>query len=183
MSDLVIGVIMATLIIVHGEKLTSTGEISYSFKQRLDLAYNLSKRYDNSTIIVAGGHTRKKFPTEAYMGEEYLKNKGLSQEIILENKSRSTVENILFIKKHVKENNYNKIIVVSSKKHIPRVKYLYWRLWPSAYKKAEFDGSKDDYPFIAYGIELIKFESEIIDPDESGPVIKFLKKTFRNAQG
>jgi len=166
------------LIIVHGEKSTSGGRMHPAFKSRLDACISIIKEKPVELIIITGGQTRKNVPTEAKLGFEYLKNK-FNTPILLEEKARTTSENIRYSKVLVGHKSLEKIIVISSKKRMFRLKYLYWRLWPEVYSKIRFIKTKDFYSIFFYPLEFFYLIFAIIDPREK-LFARFTKKVFRS---
>ncbi len=84
-------------IIVLGAGLTSDGSVSNTLKYRLDKCIEV---YDNtSPIVVSGGQGDDEIISEASAMKTYLVKNGIPEEnIVEENKSRTTKENFLFSK-------------------------------------------------------------------------------------
>ena len=73
-----------------------------------------------------------------------------------------------------------KIIAITSRKRIFRIRYLYWRLWRDVYPKIVFVGAKDYYPVFYYFAEFFYFLYDLVDPHER-LLVRFVKRIFRNA--
>jgi uncharacterized SAM-binding protein YcdF (DUF218 family) len=169
------------IIIVHGEKPLPSGKIHPEFTNRLILAEKVAKKNKIDLIIITGGKTRKNTRSEAVMGFDYLSNKTQKThaKIILEKDSKTTYENIIFTKKILKNQKIDHAYIISSKKRIFRMKYLYRLSWPKIFKNAEFLGAEDKYPVFFYLTELFYFVLAIFDRKEL-VFARFSKLLFRN---
>lgn len=167
-----------TIIIVHGEKPLRSGKIDPTFARRLEKALDLTRKTPIDTILVTGGKTRKGFPIEAETGALFLTPK-TSLPIIKESRSKNTGENILYAKALLSNKKYDKLIVITSKRRIKRVKYLYSRLFQESYSKIEFVGTKDYYPFYFSALELLYLFIDVFDP--KGTTLEYIgRRLFRN---
>ncbi len=99
---------------------------------RVNQAIKLYKQKKISKILVTGGigyFNKDKINTEADTMKEYLiKNKIPSKDILIENKSRSTKENIIYSFNLLKEKydiSKTTILLISSDYHIKRCKILF----------------------------------------------------------
>ncbi|MBC2856904.1 MAG: YdcF family protein [Cetobacterium sp.] len=109
-------------IIILGAKLNNF-EPSQVLKHRLDTAINYTHKYPNVKIIVSGGKNYNEKISEAEVMRNYLiKNNIKKEQIILENKSTSTYENLKFSFKLIKKNS--RVAVVSNDYHIFRSKLI-----------------------------------------------------------
>ena len=85
-------------LIVLGAKVEE-GHISNSLQMRLDRAYEYSRRNPESVFILSGGKGSDEPATEASVMYEYLKSKGVPErQLVMEERSGSTVENIAYSK-------------------------------------------------------------------------------------
>ena len=92
-------------------------------KERLDFALEYYKKYPQTIFIVSGGKGKDEKISESEAMKEYLIKKYIPEKNILEeNKSTSTLENLKFSKEKIP--NENNIGVVSSDFHLYRTKYL-----------------------------------------------------------
>lgn len=91
---------------------------SYSLKNRLDAAADYYRKNPNAVLVVSGGYGNDEKYSEAYVMAKYLsEEKNIPRsEIILEDKSTSTVENFEYSKKILDEklgNNYRTAYVTN----------------------------------------------------------------------
>lgn len=92
---------------------------SKMLRGRLDAAIKYHKKNPDAYIICTGGQGYNETRTEASAMKEYLINKGISENLIIEeNKSTSTQENIEFSFNIIKNNNYgDNITIVTDNYH------------------------------------------------------------------
>lgn len=94
-----------------------------SLKARLDTALNLYKKCPTTIFITSGGKGKDEEYTESFVMKKYLISKGVpSKNIIEENNSKTTLENLIFSKKIIKDSN--SIGVISNSFHIYRIKFF-----------------------------------------------------------
>ncbi|APQ76905.1 YdcF family protein [Clostridium botulinum] len=94
-------------------------------KWRLDEGLRLYNEGYGKYIIVSGAKGPGENISEAEAMQKYLVQKGLDKKfIILEDKSRNTLENIKFSKKKMEDNNLSSSIIVSNKYHLKRAELL-----------------------------------------------------------
>jgi hypothetical protein len=170
------------IIIVHGEKPLRSGMIHPELIFRLEKALDLTKSESIDLIVITGGQTRKMCASEAAMGYAFIKRQ-TNIPVLLEEKSHTTAENIMFTKALLKEKNIgpiDKLIAISGKKRMRREKYLYRRLWKELFPKITFVPAKDLHPFPYYLAELLYFIFALIDP-RGKTVTHITEKIFRNA--
>ena len=116
------------IIIVLGEKLDNSGNISETLKNRLDKAVEVYQT-GNYNIIVSGGNVQTNtIYSEAYQMKQYLTNT-LSiptSKIITEPNSKNTIENAQYTLEIIKQKGgIDRIVVVSSEFHIKRVEFIF----------------------------------------------------------
>ncbi len=167
------------LIVVHGEKPNKNNTPHREFLKRLEKTVELAGKGIADGIIVSGGTTRKNSESEASFGAAYLRNK-VELPIFTEENSHTTIENIRFIKRMLAHCSPEYLIIVSSKKRMFRLKYLYGRLWPEMHGKIEFVGAPDSYGLFFYFVELTYLMYSIFDINESA-LARLTKKIFRNS--
>ena len=98
-------------------------------KSRLMEGINLFKEGYAGYIIVSGGKGPGEDISEADAMKSFILSKGLKEEnIIVEDKSKTTMENLTFSKEKMKEKNFKSAIVVSNKYHLKRVSLMVKRL-------------------------------------------------------
>ncbi|MGO5072570.1 YdcF family protein [Clostridium sporogenes] len=92
---------------------------------RLDEGLRLYNEGYGKYIIVSGAKGPGENISEAEAMEKYLIQKGVDKNfIILEDKSKNTLENIKFSKKKMEDNNLKSSIIVSNKYHLKRAELL-----------------------------------------------------------
>ncbi|EPY2272530.1 YdcF family protein [Clostridium sporogenes] len=92
---------------------------------RLDEGLRLYNEGYGKYIIVSGSKGPGENISEAEAMEKYLVQKGVDKNfIILEDKSKNTLENIKFSKKKMEDNNLKSSIIVSNKYHLKRAELL-----------------------------------------------------------
>jgi len=165
---------MSKVVVVFGEKSIRSGEMHPAFKERLDRA--VKQKVD--LIVITGGETKRNSDSEAKIGMRYIRGK-TSTKVILEDKAKTTVENILFSKKLLerKKIKVDKVIAISSNKRMFRLRYLYWRLWSEV--DVKFLGARDFYPFMFYLQEILYLIVNLFDPYEK-TIVRLTRKLFRN---
>ena len=92
-------------LIVLGTKVNGNSP-SLALEQRLISAYNYLKENPDTLVIVSGGQGSNEIISEAECMKNWLVNKGInSSQIIMEDKSTSTVENLKYSFKYIREIN------------------------------------------------------------------------------
>lgn len=85
-------------VIVLGAKVED-GRISNSLQMRLDRTYEYSRRNPETVFILSGGKGNDEPASEASMMYQYLRSKGVPErQLVMEERSKSTVENIAYSK-------------------------------------------------------------------------------------
>lgn len=116
----------ADVIIVLGTSPNPDKKPNPILKFRIDKGIELYKKGFGKKIIVTGTKVGKYF--EAEVMKEYCVTQGIPvKDIIEERKAKNTIENALFSAKIMKENNFKSAIVVSSRTHLKRAKFLFSR--------------------------------------------------------
>jgi len=99
------------------------------FKERLEEALKLYKEGYGRYIIISGGKGPGESISEAEAGKRYFLEKGVaSKNILLDNKSFSTYENLLFSKEIMEKNSLKTAIIVSNKFHLKRASVIAKRI-------------------------------------------------------
>ena len=116
-------------IVVLGANITAKGNLSKVAKSRMDKALELFREGRASRIIVTG----KK---EALVMKKYAVSKGVSPECILvENLALDTIGNAFFTrKKFLEPRNWLKIVVVTSRFHVPRTRLVFRKVLGKTYR-------------------------------------------------
>lgn len=110
---------MTNVMIVLGNRLNDDASITSKMKERLELTLKGYKIFSPTKIIVSGGVANKKARiSEAKAMQDYLINNGIpDNQVIMEDNSKSTVENALFSVPLALELSPDAIIVVTSIDH------------------------------------------------------------------
>lgn len=112
------------ILIILGAKVNAGGVPSLSLKNRLDVAYDYLIQYPHIQTVVSGGQGKDEDQTEASAMYTYLVNKGIDpNRIVVEEKSTSTYENLLFTKQ-LFNNELTEATIVSNDFHLTRAVYL-----------------------------------------------------------
>ncbi|UPA30215.1 YdcF family protein [Terrisporobacter glycolicus] len=111
--------------IVLGAKVNKDG-VSKTLKQRLDKAIEYYNENKHVNIIVSGGQGKDEVMSEAWAMKNYLVKNGVDEDnIILENKATTTLENIMFSKEIMDDLNLeNKALIVTSDYHLFRSRFI-----------------------------------------------------------
>jgi uncharacterized SAM-binding protein YcdF (DUF218 family) len=95
---------------------------------RLDVVLALAQRYPNAQVMTTGGLGRGQSITEAQAMANYLISKGLApQRLLLETRSTSTYENMVFARALLPPDT--PILITSSDFHLPRVEKIAQRIY------------------------------------------------------
>ncbi len=98
----------ADYVIVLGARVQGT-ELSNSLKARLDRALEYSKDHPNTFLVLSGGKGEGEEVSEARAMYEYLEQNGIpARQLLLEDQSSNTVENITFSRKVIERQEYYK---------------------------------------------------------------------------
>jgi len=130
---------MADVIIVPARGIELNGTLPADALSRVRKAAELYKSCLASKIIMSGGHSYhlKDIPvkSEAQAMKQYAESLGVeSEDIIEEDKSTHTLANAYFAKKLMCEpNRWLDIIVVASDDHMPRVEYVFKKVFGMKY--------------------------------------------------
>lgn len=128
-------------LIVLGAKVDEYGP-TRTLQYRLDKAVEYYNEYPEVKIIVSGGKGIDEPKAEAEVMKDYLLTKGvLENNILLENKSTSTFENMEYSKKIIDEQSSEYSLgIVTTDFHIFRSKMIASRVFDS---KCEFQSAKN----------------------------------------
>ena len=98
-----------------------TNSVSPVFRERINHAIELHRLGKVSKLIFTGGHGSANEPTEAATARAYALANGVpSQDILVEQKSHTTYENISYAKQLADANKIKKVLVVSDPLHMRR---------------------------------------------------------------
>ena len=110
-------------IVILGFELNGDGSMRNELVQRLEVAFASAEKYKNAYVLCTGGGTasNNKKITEAGQMAEWLSQKGIDESrIIVENKSETTAQNVIFTYDILQKQypQVKKIAIVSSDYHI-----------------------------------------------------------------
>ena len=98
-----------------------TEEVSPVFKERINHAINLYKRGQVRKLIFTGGQGNPGEPTESSAARDYALQSGVpASAILIEEKSHTTYENILYAKQLADTHGIKKVLIVSDPLHMKR---------------------------------------------------------------
>jgi uncharacterized SAM-binding protein YcdF (DUF218 family) len=101
------------------------GKPSPMFQARLDRAYMLYQSGYASFIFITGGVGAGSTISDAHVGKEYLVSKGVDEHtILIEEKSRTTWQNLNQVKSVFDTKQFNTMLLVSHDFHIMRAKKM-----------------------------------------------------------
>ncbi|WP_051620422.1 YdcF family protein [Paenibacillus sp. UNC451MF] len=93
-------------------------------KERLDTALHLFRKYDYRLIILSGGAVKSNL-TEAEIMRDYLLAQGVpGNRMLLESRSRNTVQNLVNCNLVLQENGLSTFLLVSNSFHLRRMRYI-----------------------------------------------------------
>jgi uncharacterized SAM-binding protein YcdF (DUF218 family) len=91
------------------------------FEERIKHGINLYRNGLSKKIIFTGGFGSGKRYSESYVGASMAINQGVpAQDILIEESSRTTQQNLYYAHKLMQENNLNSAIIVSDPLHMKR---------------------------------------------------------------
>ena len=111
----------ADYLIVLGHKLINN-KPDETFKYRLRKAVKYADSNQNTIFVLSGGKTEGNTVSEAEVMKEYLLKNGVTNKLILEDKSTDTIENIKNCLNYIDSNQ--KVVLLSSNYHIHRSKMI-----------------------------------------------------------
>ncbi|WP_127539309.1 YdcF family protein [Paenibacillus illinoisensis] len=116
----------ADYVIILGSGIKGT-ELSLTLKQRLDASLDYIRNHPQTPVIVSGGQGPGESIPEALAMKNHLVEQGITPaQVIMEDKSTSTQENMAFSKRIIDEAGleHPEIMIVTSDYHMFRSKYL-----------------------------------------------------------
>lgn len=110
---------------------------SVLLQDRLDKALDYWEDHPDLTVVVSGGQGPNEPETEARCMADYLIDHGVPQgQILLEDRSRNTVQNLRYSLELLASEGYDTtqdVVVVSNGFHLARVRMLWGRVWGGTY--------------------------------------------------
>jgi len=98
-----------------------TTEVSPVFRERINHAVNLYQRGQVGKLIFTGGQGNAGEPTESAAARQYAIESGVpANDILIEQKSHTTYENILYAKQLADAHGVKKVLIVSDPLHMKR---------------------------------------------------------------
>jgi len=119
--------------ILLGAGIGKDGSITPVGLERVELAVLLFSKGYFDAIISSGGNTSREIPEkiEAKIMSSFLERKGVPQQkIILEYKSKNTLQNALYSKDIVEKKGFRKILVITSDFHMERALMIFRNMFP-----------------------------------------------------
>ncbi len=99
------------------------GEPNRDFVQRLEKAMTLHRTH-NAPLLLLGGQTGAAI-SEAAAGAAYLSHRGVAaKQLLLEERSRNTLENLHNARQLIHSHGFNKLAIVSNRYHLARCQTL-----------------------------------------------------------
>lgn len=110
--------------IVLGAKVKEGNIPSLALRYRLEAALEYAQSYPHIKLVVSGGQGSDEDIEEAVVMKDYLVEHGIEEErIILENKSTSTYENLLF-SQEILPDDVEAVTIITSDFHLQRSKMI-----------------------------------------------------------
>ncbi|MCP1660089.1 YdcF family protein [Neisseria perflava] len=95
------------------------------FRERINHAITLYQSHRVDKIVFTGGTPKKGYMTEAEVGRRYALKQGIpAKDILFENTSRSTYENLRNIRPVLRANGIENIVIVSDPYHLARARAI-----------------------------------------------------------
>jgi len=168
------------VLVLNTKKLKKDCSLDFEYLARIKKTISFCKENkDIELIVISGGKTRANCNYECTYGQKVLENT-TNISIKLENKSKTTSESILYTKQLLKGVELDQLFVVSNKKYLLRLKFMYKKLWPKMYQKTTFISAKNHSNLLINLLELVYLLYYFIDPYGT-TVEKITKKLFRNS--
>jgi len=98
-----------------------TTQVSPVFRERINHAIDLYRKGQVRKLIFTGGQGNSGEPTESSAARQYALENGLpASDILIEEKSHTTYENILYAKQLADTHGINRVLIVSDPLHMKR---------------------------------------------------------------
>lgn len=131
--------------------LVNGDQITLSLQYRLDAALSMYEQEEDLVFIVSGGQGKEENNSEAFYMKKYLVEKGIpSKQVLMEDKSTDTYENLKFSKKIINQQTKDKevpITIVSNAFHMYRAKYIAQQV---GFKEVYTYGAKTHLPTLPH---------------------------------
>jgi uncharacterized SAM-binding protein YcdF (DUF218 family) len=128
--------------------------VSPVFRERINHAVDLYRQGKVRKVIFTGGQGNSNEPTEADAARTYAQANGIPvQDILVEQKSHTTFENIVYAKRLADANNLKTVLIVSDPMHMKRAmtmaKDVGLNAYPSPTPTTRYVGWKTQMPELA----------------------------------
>lgn len=128
-------------------------EPSPVFRERIHQGIRLYKNGYVKKIIFTGGKVNGNVLSESYVAKKYAEKHGVdSTDILIEERSRITLENMKFAKELMAENNLHKALIVSDPLHMKRAmsmaKDMHISAYPSPTSSSRYKSRKARFMFL-----------------------------------
>lgn len=112
-------------LLVLGLRLHRDGSIRAGFQRRLECARELLHRHTQARVFLLGGRAQHTYRSEAQAGFDYLCARGIAaQRIVLEDGSRSTLENLRQARALLNNANGPRVLLITNRYHLERAHTL-----------------------------------------------------------
>lgn len=123
------------------------------FRERIHQGIRLYKNGYVKKIIFTGGKVNGNVLSESYVAKKYAEKQGVdSTDILIEERSRITLENLKFAKELMAENHLHKALVVSDPLHMKRAmsmaKDMHISAYPSPTSTSRYKSRKAKFGFL-----------------------------------
>jgi uncharacterized SAM-binding protein YcdF (DUF218 family) len=130
-------------------------EVSPVFRERINHGIDLYRKGRVRKLIFTGGQGNKGEPTESAAARRYALQSGIpAQDILIEEKSHTTYENILYAKQLADAQGVRKVLIVSDPLHMKRAMAMAGDMGLSAYPSptpsTRYQGLKSQATLLAH---------------------------------
>ena len=154
----------ADVIIVLGAGVEADGSVGATFRTRIERGHALWAQGLAPVLICTGGVTGPAARAEAEACRDALLELGVPlSDIYLETSSRNTYENAQYALEIVQAQDWENVLVVSSRYHLLRARWLFWRAGQPIYTVPAPIGHLTRTEVIyAYGREVAAFHWQVL---------------------
>ena len=132
------------MLIVLGCQPRRDGKPSDPLLSRVRKAIQLYRRENYSKVVLSGGSVKFRVP-EADIMRVMLMQHIPESRMVMERKSRSTVQNALFCWELLKDKDVKHLTVVTSEHHIPRARYIFNKMYAHMGISLRFEPAPDSF--------------------------------------